>query len=442
MSQFRLARISLILAALGLNAVPTLVTSAHAQAKPAAPAAPAAKQDNIRKEMYMLLDPAKVTELMNAKNYAQVQANITAAEAFPDRTPYEAYVIGRMKIALGSASGNDKMAMEALETVINSGFLEKKDQAEFIQALGNFHYNAKDYNKAIEWFKRYQKESTTPEKITGPLIRAYYLNNDFATAKTELEKSVAETEKAGKIPTAEDLRLLASAAAKLKQMDSYGDTMEKLVRYHPNEEFWADLLRRMQSKPGYNDKLQLDVYRLQTAAMKEMTPEEYIEFTELALLAGFFTEAKKAMDAGYANGILGTGSNVAKHKQVRDKATKGAADDVKTIAAGEPAAQKAKTGLPLVNLGYAYVTMDQFDKGIDMMEKGIAKGGLKNEKEVQLRLGAAYAKAGRKADAIKVFEGLKGTKDTMGDIARYWLLHLNAAPVAAAAPAAAPAKAN
>lgn len=436
MSQFRLARISLILAALGLNAVPTLLTSAHAQSKPATPAAPAAKQDSIRKEMYALLDPVKVKELMTAKNYTQVQANITAAEAFPELTPYEKYVIGRMKIALGSGSGNDKMAMEALETVINSGYLEKKDQGDFIQALGNFHYNAKDYTKAIEWFKRYQKEAETPEKITSSLIRAYYFNNDFASAKTELEKLVADTEKAGQVPSVDDLRMLASSAAKLKQMDSYGNTMEKLVRYHPTEEFWADMLRRMQSKPTYNEKLQLDVYRLQTAAMKEMTADEYIEFTELALLAGYFTEAKKAMDAGYANGVLGQGSNAAKHKQVRDKATKGAADDAKTIASGEPAALKARTGLPMVNLGYAYVTMDQFDKGLDLMQKGIAKGGLKNEKEVQLRLGAAYAKAGRKADAVKVFEGIKGTSDTIGDIARYWLMHLNAAP-AAAAPAVA-----
>ncbi|UUZ50126.1 hypothetical protein LP420_09060 [Massilia sp. B-10] len=43
MSQFRLARISLLLAAIGLNAAPALLTSAHAQDKAAAPAV---KKDN------------------------------------------------------------------------------------------------------------------------------------------------------------------------------------------------------------------------------------------------------------------------------------------------------------------------------------------------------------------------------------------------------------
>ena len=82
MSQFRLARISLLMAALGLNAMPALMTSAHAQAKPAAApaaAADAAKADNVRPELFKLLDPNKVKELMAAKKFDEVQANITAA---------------------------------------------------------------------------------------------------------------------------------------------------------------------------------------------------------------------------------------------------------------------------------------------------------------------------------------------------------------------------
>jgi hypothetical protein len=146
MSQFRLARISLILAAtFGLNAMPALLPAAFAQDKPAAPSAEAPKGDAIRPDMFKLLDPVKVKEMLLAKKYAEVQANVTAAEAFPNRTPYEEYIINRMKLALGSATSNDKMAMAALEAVIESGRADKTDHLDFIQALGNYHYNAKDY---------------------------------------------------------------------------------------------------------------------------------------------------------------------------------------------------------------------------------------------------------------------------------------------------------
>ncbi|WP_426100450.1 tetratricopeptide repeat protein [Massilia sp. TSP1-1-2] len=429
MSQFRFARISLILAALGLNAAPALLASAHAQAKPAA--AEAAKADTIRPDMFKLLDPAKVKEMMTAKKFPEVQANIAAAEAFPNITPYEGYVINRMKLALAASSGNDAMAMAALEPVINSGRLDAQEKANFIEALANYNYNAKNYPKAIEWLKVYQKESTTPDKVRPALARAYLVTNDYANAKAELEKVIAAADKAGTKPAQDDLRLLAGAAGKLKDTALYTTTLERLVTLYPTPEFWTDVLRRMTNKTTFNDRLRLDGYRLQMTTAKEMESDEYLDMAERAMMTGFFGEAKQALDAGFAAGKLGTGKDGPKHKQQLDKAAKAAADDAKTIDAGEAGALKAKTGTPLVNLGYAYVTLGQFDKGIDLIKQGIAKGSLKNPEDAKLRLGVAYAKAGKKDEALKAFEAVKGSDGT-AELARYWTMHLNA-PMAVAA---------
>ena len=438
MSHIRLARISLMLAAIGLNAAPALMTSAHAQKPAPVPAVAAPAAETVRPELFKIIDPTAVKQLMAEKKYADVQARLTQADAFPAKTPYETYVIDRTKIALGAATSNDAMAMTALEAVIGTGRLQAQEQADFILALGNFHYNAKNYPKAIEWFKRYQKESATPQKARAAITRSYYLSGDYASAKTDLLAQIAETEKAGQAPSLEDLRLLASSAAKLKDNPTYLVSMEKLVALYPTDEYWTDLLHRMQSKPGYNQSHELDVLRLEAVALKAMAPEEYTEMAELDLAAGFPTEAKKVLDAGFANGVLGTGSNAAKHKQLRDKATKGAADDAKNIASGEAGAAKAKDGAGLVNLGYAYVTMDQFDKGIPLMEQGIAKGIAKKGDDYKLRLGMAYAKAGRKDEAVKTLQSVKGD-DGLGDLAKYWILWVNRSATPAAAPAAAPA---
>ncbi|WP_426178115.1 tetratricopeptide repeat protein [Massilia sp. TWR1-2-2] len=440
MSQFRLARITLVLAAIGLNAVPALMTGAHAQKTPAPAAADAPKPDTVRPELFKLIDSNVIKQLMAEKKFDEVKTRLTQADAFAAKTPYETYVVDRMKVALGSASGDDAMTITALEAVIAANRLPAVDQGEFMLALGNMYYNAKNYPKAIEWMKRYQKEGSTPEKVRSPLIRAYYLSNDFATAKTELTSLIADTEKAGRQPSLEDLRLLASSAAKLKDNATYLVAMEKLVALYPADDYWTDLLRRMQNKPGYSQSHQLDVLRLQFVAQKALAPEEYLEMAESTLLAGFPTEAKKTLDAGAAAGVLGSGNSANVYKQLRDKANKGAADDAKNIASGEASAAKAKDGTGLVNLGWAYVTMDQFDKGIPLIEQGIAKGVGKKPEEAKLRLGMAYAKAGRKAEAIKTLESVKGT-DGLGDLAKYWSLWANrsATPAAAPASAAAPA---
>jgi tetratricopeptide (TPR) repeat protein len=424
MSQFRFARLALMLAAIGLNAAPILMHGAHAQDKNAQAAAQP-KPDTVRPELFKLLDPAQVKPLMDAKNYTEVQNRVTQAEAFPDKTPYESYVLNRMKLSLATASGNDQASIAALEAILASGKLPETDKGQFTQALAGMYYNAKNYPKAIEWFKRYQAENATPDAVTPSLVRAYYLNNDFANAMKLLRPSLEAADKAGKAPSSEDLRLFASAASKVKDDSAYLFGLEQLIKYYPNDDYWMDSINRgVVRKPGFAEANITDVLRLEFAAVKVMTPEMYTELAELALKDGFPTEAKKVVDAGFAAGALGTGSSAAQHRQLRDRATKGAADDAKNIASGEASASKGKTGAGLVNLGWAYVTMDQFDKGIGFIEQGIAKGGLKAPDEAKLRLGMAYARAGQKDKAIQTFQTVKAGGG-LADVARYYTVLLN-----------------
>jgi tetratricopeptide (TPR) repeat protein len=424
MSQFRFARLALMLAAIGLNAAPVLMHGAHAQDKNA-PAAAQPKPDTVRPELFKLLDPAQIKPLMDAKNYTEVQNRVTQAEAFPDKTPYESYVLNRMKLSLATASGNEQGSIAALEAILASGKLPEADKGQFTQALAGMYYNAKNYPKAIEWFKRFQAENPNSDAATAPLIRAYYLSNDYANAMKLLRPQLEAAQKAGKTPSMEDLRLYASAASKVKDDSAYLYGVEQLITYYPNDDYWMDTINRgIVRKPGFAEANITDVLRLEFAAVKVMTPEMYTELAELAMKDGFPTEAKKVVDAGFAAGALGTGSSAAEHRKLRDRATKGAADDAKNIASGEGSASKSKTGAGLVNLGWAYVSMDQFDKGIGFIEQGIAKGGLKSPDEAKLRLGMAYARAGQKDKAIQTFQTVKAGGG-LSDTAKYYTVLLN-----------------
>ena len=434
MSKFRFARTSLIVAALGLNFAPALLLGVQAAEK-AAPAPEAPKPDTVRPELFKLLDPVQIKELMTAKNYAEVQNRITQSEALPNLTPYESFVLNRMRVSLGSVTQNNPMTIAGLEAVLASGKLPPAEQADFVQALGNLYYNTKDYPKAIATFNKYAELTGDAKKLRPYVLRAHYFNNDFSTAKSELMKDLDETVKAGKTPTLEELQLLANTGAKSKDTATYLVAIEKLVQYYPSDDYWIDLLSRTQGKSTYSTRFALDIYRLEKTAVSKMAMEDYTEMAELALLAGQPIEAKKAIDAGYAAGVLGLAPNADKHKKLRAQADKQAADDTKNIATGEASAKKSKDGTGLVNLGYAYVTLDQFDKGIELIKEGIAKGGLKNADDAKLRLGYSYALAGKKEDAIKVLETVQGA-DGRADLARYWILWVNR-PSASAAPASA-----
>ena len=126
------------------------------------------------------------------------------------------------------------------------------------------------------------------------------------------------------------------------------------------------------------------------------------------------------MTEGFAKGVLGTGAEADRHKRLRDLANKQTDDDRKTLADDEKAAMAAKDGEASVKVGYAFVTNGDVDKGIAMIEQGIAKGGLKRAEDAKLHLGMAYLQAGNRAKAAQVLRSVAGT-DGAADLARLWM---------------------
>ena len=215
-------------------------------------------------------------------------------------------------------------------------------------------------------------------------------------------------------------------------MNGYVGVLEKLATHHPKKEYWADLLYRLQRKAGFSDRLSLDLYRLKLASGHIGGTGDYMEMAQLALQAGYPAEAKKIVDEGYARNLLGSGApaDVDRHKRLRDLITRQLSEDQKNQARDEAQANTAKEGTVPVNVGYNLVLNGQHDKGLALMEKGIAKGGLKRPEDAKLHLAHAYLLAGQKAKAIQAFKSVQntnGTNSTDGtaDLARLWLLQIS-----------------
>jgi len=235
---------------------PALVSSAHAQQKSDAPAAAAqaAAKDTVRPDMFKLLDPAAIKALMDAKNFTEVQNRIAQAEAMPNRTPYEEYVINRMKLSWALGSENNAIAVPTMEAILNSGRLTPAEQLNYYQALGDANFNAKNYAKAVEWYTRFQKEGGDPAKVRTALSRAQVNSGNFGGAKDMLMANINDAKKAGQKPTENDLRLLGQEANKAKDTATYLFALENLVQYYPNDDFWMDLLSRgVTRKPGFDE---------------------------------------------------------------------------------------------------------------------------------------------------------------------------------------------
>jgi tetratricopeptide (TPR) repeat protein len=378
-------------------------------------AAQAQSPETIRPEIGKPLQAAQ--ELMKAGRFKDALAKVKEADAVGNRTPYENFILDRMRGSAAAGAGDDELAARSFEAVLDSDRLQSSERLPILEVLASSSYKAKDYQRAIAWVQRYYKEGGTSEQMSNLLASAHYLSGDYAGVVKDMQARVHAVESAVPVVDETTLRMLAASYAKLGDNAGYLDTLEKLLVHHPKKEYWADALTRVQAAQGFSDRLELDLYRLRMATDTLENADQYVEMAQLSLQAGLPAEAKRVVDAGYAAGKLGSGPEAERHKRLRDMAGKQSAEDIKALGA-EVVGRNAES---LVATGQALVSEGQVDKGVDMIERGIAKGGLKRSEEARLHLGQAYLKAGQKAKAVETFKAVSGP-DGMSDVAKLWAI--------------------
>lgn len=385
----------------------------------------ATKTESVRPEVGKPLQAAQ--ELLRSRKFKEALAKIGEADVIANKTAYESYLIERLRAPAAIQIGDNELAIKAVGLILVSGRLPVSDQIKMEEAVVGMYYRAKDYAKAVAWARRYFKDGGSNPQVRLLLIQAMYLNNEFAAAAKELQADIQADDKTGQAPSEERLQLLFSCYLKLNDTQNYIHTMERVLTYYPKKEYWGDLIRRIEKKPGFAERLSLDVYRLKYATGNFGAASDYMEMAQLAIQAGFPAEAKKVVEHGFSKGVLGIGTEAARHQRLRNMAEKSASEDLKSLAQAEAAAEVTREGAGLVNTGFNFAVLGQFSKGLALMERGIARGALKRPEDAALHLGIAYLMAGQKDKARQVLKGVQGL-DGAGDLARLWIIHSQRSP--------------
>lgn len=384
----------------------------------AAPVHAQQQQQAARPEIGKILQAAQAS--LKAGKYSDAMNKLREADAFKDKNAYENDLIDRMQASAALGMGDADLAARNFEPLFSK--MGANDKLKVMEAIAGLYFRNKNYDKAEDWARRYLREGGSNSAMYQLVINSLYLAGNYSAVAKEVGAQIAAIEKAGRTPAEDQIVLLANAYQQMKDDGGYAGALEKLLLYYPKKEYWSGLLGRIMRKPGFSDRLGLDVYRLQLATGNLNTGDEYFEMAQLALQAGLPGEAKAVLDAGYAAGKLGVGAEAGRHQRLKDLTLKQLAEDKKTLPQSETEVATARDGIGLVNVGYTYATAGDTDKGIKLMEQGIEKGRLKRPDDALLHLGQVYLKAGDKKKAIETWRKVKGNDGT-GDLARLWIVH-------------------
>ena len=362
----------------------------------------------------------QASDLLRAGKAKEALGKVREAEAVGGRTTAETLTIDRMKAAAAQRAGETSTAIQALEAI--HAKVGGAEQGQIAEQLASAYAQSKNNAKASEWLQRAIAAGNNGPSIKQMQSYLQSASGDYNAIARDAGAAVSGAEQAGRRPEEGDLLRLADAQQRTQNMGAYVGTLEKLLRHYPKKDYWNAYLGRLARKSGFSDRLGLDVMRLKLGAGVLSKTEDFMEMAQLALQQGFPTEGKKIIDKGFASKALGEGAEADRHKRLRDLAVKKQAEQSAGIAAQAAEAKNDKDGNALVQVGYAYVTMGEVEKGIELIDAGIKKGSLKRPEDAKLRLGMALQQSPKtKAKATSTLNSVQGT-DGVAEIARLWVV--------------------
>ena len=362
----------------------------------------------------------QASEYLRAGKAREALAKVREADAIGGKSAAEQLMIDRMKGAAAQRAGDAATTIAAFESVYASGKLAGAEQGQVAESIAFAYSQQKNWAKTTEWANRARSAGGNSSQLNQLIAYVQSQSGDYTQILKDAQANVDAAEKAGRRPGEDDLLRMADAAKRLNHNSAYSNALERLVLVYPKKEYWSAHLAALQRKPGFADRLRLDVMRLKlTIGLLDKT-DEFMEMAQLALQAGLPVEAKNIVAKGYAAKALGTGDQAERHKRLSDLVDKQLADSAAGIAQAATDAASSKDGDELVKVGTVYASMGQSGKAVELIEKGIAKGDLKRPHDAKLRLALALAESPKtRAKGVQMLRSVTGNDGTT-DVAKLY----------------------
>lgn len=386
-------------------------------------AASSAKPPKINPEVLKPLQAA--LELVNAGKFPEAESELQKAEAVSGKTPYEQFQVDELLGFAAIKQSKFDTAAKAYESGLASGLLAPEQVNDRLRLLSQVYLQTKprDLAKSGEYGKRWLEASGTRDPMMLGLVgQAAYFSDNFSDAVTYMKEATAVSVAAGKKPEENWLLIMQSSYAKLKNNPGILEATTELLRYYPSGAQWQTLAQDLLARSANKDRQILQVYRLLSQVDAMDTADDFTEAATVAIQSGSPGEALKFMEKGYSSGILEKSGDKAKSQTLLAEARRLAAADQKTLPQFEKEAQADKAGEADVKLGEAFLSYDQAAKGLEAIQRGIAKGGVKSLDEANLSLGRAYVLTKNTPEALKTFALV--TSPEYSQLATLWSIHV------------------
>lgn len=374
----------------------------------------------------------EIDKLNKAKDFDGAKAKLAEADQAAT-SPDDNYLAGSLALNVGIGLKDEVLQRSGLEKMLASGKSSAADMPKFQFFAGQFAMKAKDYDKAIEYFKSASAANyggSGPEVLLAETFFTKSYDNVTGGQLTPAGKALAleglpHLKRAIDIETAAGQPVPGSWYSRGFRMAALSGAPDlpqwtaQALKQDPNPENWRIALRSYQDAHREMTRDEnLDVLRLMstTGALKDAYSVG--EYVDSAMKGGLFGEAKSAIDAGRASGAI-------KPTQLNDQyqvTTAGIPKDKASLPSAATDAAKAANGRLASVTANAYLGYGDYAKAAELYRLAMQKGGVDAD-ELNTRLGIALTKSGDIAGAKAAFAKVTkpGNRKTIADFWTLWL---------------------
>lgn len=352
-------------------------------------------------------------EALAAKRPADALAKLSAVRAQTDLNPDERLLADRLAVVAALDAQQPLVAIGALEAVLANPKLAATDRPSLIDALVKASSRVEDHARTERWARACIDAGCPASRMRPHLLQALSQQKKHGEVLREMKPLLTDPAHAKGV-TEFEWRVLGFSQVALKDNAGYVQTLIQLLGTSPTKDYWSDLLTRVTTLPGFNARLELDVYRLMLETDNLEEANEYVDMARLAMKAGLPAEAVTVIDRARSRGLAKDAATDALLKQAWQRA----AEDEQSLGSMQKTAKDADSWAQLALVHFAN---GRWADAQQAWASAFALGTPKHADEARLHQGIALVRSGQTAAAREVLGKVGGDAS---QIARLWLLRL------------------
>lgn len=139
---------------------------------------------SLRADVGKPLQAAK--DLLQQKKYKDALGKVDEAARVANLTPYERFIIDRMRGAAAGGAGDTATALKSFDSALASDLMSKPDELATLEIMVGLSYSGKNYPKAADLLRKYRSDGGNNPQVLALLPQVLYLSGRFADAGKEL----------------------------------------------------------------------------------------------------------------------------------------------------------------------------------------------------------------------------------------------------------------